>query len=71
MRIIKGDEELNCSTQPVLYHFSSIEEIWQETFKKHQQTGDFFLSVYIVMHGYASMFARNPLKYDEADIMQT
>lgn len=139
-------QRLHCSTQPVLYHFSSIEEIRKETFKKieqyhkeyymdvqgqydnplleiamryirfaeteknffrylfqsdyfenrdltdwaneekiepvikmmmdavgitKQQAGDLFLSVYIVMHGYASMFAGNSLKYDETDIMRT
>lgn len=138
--------KLNCSTQPVLYHFSSIEEIRKATFKKiekyhteyymnvqgqygnplleiamryvrfaeteknlfrfifqsdyfinrdlddwanedklipiiqimmektgltQQQAGELFLSVYIVMHGYASMFASNSLKYNETDIMKT
>lgn len=142
----KISQRLNCSTQPVLYHFSSIEEIKRATFKKaeeyhtayfmnvqgeyvnplieiamryicfaenekrlfrflfqsdyfvnrdlqdwvneekiapiiqmimkqtglaKQQSGELFFSVYLVMHGYASMFASNSLKYDEADILRT
>ncbi len=138
--------ELNCSTQPVLYYFSSIEEIRQATFQKAEQfhtayfmnvqgeldnplleialryirfaeeekhlfrflfqsdcfinrnlsdwSGEdklapvialmqsqtglpeasaraLFLSIYLTMHGYASMFAGNCLNYDEAEVIRT
>ncbi len=138
--------KLNCSTQPVLYSFSSIEEIRQAAFRKAEQfhtayfmnvqgeldnplleialryirfaeeeknlfrflfqsdyfinrdisdwsreeklapvialmqsqtelseasARDLFLSIYLTMHGYASMFACNSLKYDEAAVVQT
>ena len=36
-----------------------------------RQADGLFLSVYIVMHGYACMFASNSITYNEADIMKT
>lgn len=36
-------EKLNCSTQPVLYHFATIDEIREETYKK----ADIYHSEYI------------------------
>lgn len=139
-------QRLNCSTQPILYYYASIEEIRSAAFQKAEQyhtayfmtvTGEFgnplleiamryirfadqekylfrflfqsdrfgnrniadwvrdekirpiltmmadqakitskqaadlFLSVYVIMHGYASMFANNSMEFDEASIIQT
>lgn len=139
-------QRLNCSTQPILYYYSSIEEIRSAAFKKaeqyhtayfmtvtgeygnplletaiqyirfaeqekqlfrflfqsdrfgsrniadwvhdekilpiltmiadqakitSEQAADLFLSVYVLMHGYASMFANNSMEYDETLIIQT
>ncbi|MDO4332940.1 MAG: TetR/AcrR family transcriptional regulator [Eubacteriales bacterium] len=138
-------ERLHCSTQPVLYHFHTIEEIRNEAFRKAdrfhtayimnvqgcydnpmleiamryikfaetekhlfrflfqsnkfvnrnlsdwvddekiipiirligeqgkidgQQAKNLFTGIYMMMHGYASMFANNSMEFDEASIIR-
>ncbi len=52
-------KKLNCSTQPVMYHFATIEELNME------QTKDVFITLALFVHGYASIIVNNALEYDE------
>ena len=48
-----------------------IQMITARTGLADRQADGLFLSVYIVMHGYACMFTSNSITYNEADIMKT
>ena len=64
--------KLNCSTQPIMYHFATIEELipvisaMQETMNFNlEQTKEVFITLALFVHGYASIIANNSLEYDE------
>ena len=96
-------KKLNCSTQPVMYHFKTIDELKravyeksdeyhsayimdihsnnpmelqpiiailsQETAVNAEQAKIIFRSLFLIAHGYASMFANNEMEYDEQTVL--
>lgn len=47
-----------------------IQLIGEQTGIDRQQAKDLFISIYIMMHGYASMFANNSMEFDEEAIVR-
>ena len=48
-----------------------ISEIARQTGLEEQKAREFFLGIYLVMHGYAGMLANNSMEYDEEAAAQT
>lgn len=48
-----------------------VAEIAQQSGLDEQKAQEFFLSVYLTMHGYASMLANNVMEYNEVDAANT